>query len=69
MTLNDRLLAAHEAGRHDDLVTLYAEAAAIANTEDAKGFYLTHAYIFALEQNHADAGQLHAQLVQMGREE
>lgn len=67
--LNDRLLAAHAEGAHDALVHLYAEAADRANDPAAEGFFLTHAYVFALERNHPDALRLKARLVASGREE
>jgi hypothetical protein len=67
--LQARLLAAHERGDHDALVGLYREAADGAGTADAAGYFLTHAYIFALETNHADAPALRARLVAMGRED
>lgn len=66
--LDQRLLAAHEAGDKPALVRLYAEAADHANDLDAACFYLTHAYIFALDAGHADAPKLHARLKAEGRE-
>ena len=66
--LNDRLLAAHKACDHAALVALYTDAAAHSDDPDAAGFYLTHAYIFALETGHRDAAHLRAQLVAQGRE-
>lgn len=66
--LDARLLAAHAARDHRTLVDLYREAAEIANDPDAAGFYLTHAYVFALEQNHPAAPRLLARLVTEGRE-
>jgi len=61
-TLQARLLAAHESGDTAQLVTLYSEAAARVEDADAAGFYLTHAYVFALEIGHPAAPALHAQL-------
>lgn len=66
--LDDRLLAAHAAGDRDALVALYTEAAEAAASEGAAGFYLTHAYVFALERGHPAAPALRARLVAMGRE-
>lgn len=66
--LGARLLEAHGRGDRPALVALYAEAAEAANDEDAAGFYLTHAYVYALELGHADAPALHARLVRMGRD-
>ena len=66
--LDTRLLAAHEADDRDLLVSLYTEAADRANDADACGFYLTHAYVFALETGAPKAAALCARLVSMGRE-
>ncbi|MEX3015637.1 hypothetical protein [Gymnodinialimonas hymeniacidonis] len=62
--LDAALLAAHEAGDRARLVTLYAEAAD-ANAQ-AEAFYLTHAYVFALEAGDARAPALRARLVALG---
>ncbi|MDB4092138.1 hypothetical protein N9552_01295 [bacterium] len=67
-TLDAQLLKSHEDDDRPALVALYQEAAKTSNTDDAAGFYLTHAYIFALELGHADAPLLHATLKEMGRE-
>lgn len=67
--LDARLLEAHARDDHPALVTLYSEAADTARDADAIGFYLTHAYIFALELGHPDAASLHARLKETGREE
>lgn len=67
-TLDARLLAAHAAGDTSALVALYAEAAQQAQDEDAAAFFLTHAYVYALDVGHPDASALHAQLVAMGRD-
>ncbi|MEL6808750.1 MAG: hypothetical protein AAFO97_13315 [Pseudomonadota bacterium] len=66
--LDTRLLAAHEARDAHELVLLYQEAAAAADSDDARGFYLTHAHVFALEINHPDTGRLRDALIGMGRE-
>jgi hypothetical protein len=66
--LDARLLAAHEADDRTALVRLYEEAARGANSETATGFYLTHAYVYALELNHPDQTRLRAALIDMGRE-
>ena len=66
--LNARLLAAHAADDRSALVRLYARAADQAPSEDAAAFYLTHAYVFALDTGHADAAALRARLVALGRE-
>lgn len=66
--LDTRLLAAHGRGDRAALVALYAEAAEAAEEEQARCFYLTHAYVFALEAGHAQAPALRARLVAAGRE-
>ena len=67
--LHSRMLAAHGRRDHVALVALYAEAADGAISPQAAGFYLTHAYVFALETGHPDTALLHARLVAQGREE
>jgi len=67
--LDARLLAAHATDDRAMLIKLYAEAADTATDETATGFYLTHAYIFALEAGDPRAPALRARLVAMGREE
>ncbi|MFD0857944.1 hypothetical protein [Roseovarius aquimarinus] len=67
--LHARMLSAHE---HDDrsaLIALYTEAADTANDLDASCFFLTHAYVFALEAGTPQARQLHGRLLRHGREE
>ncbi len=66
-TLDAQLLNAHASGDKPALVTLYAKAADGADTIDAACFYLTHAYIFALELDHRDVAALHARLSKHGR--
>lgn len=66
--LEARLLAAHARGDRAALVDLYAEAADRAGPTDAGFFYLTHAYVYALEMGHAAADGLRARLVAAGRE-
>ena len=66
--LDDRLLAAHARGDRAALVTLYCEAAETAPGEEARYFYLTHAYVHALEDGHPQAPALRARLVAAGRE-
>ncbi|SNS49127.1 hypothetical protein [Antarctobacter heliothermus] len=67
-TLDDRLIAAHARGDRAALVALYAQAAETVNNLDAACFYLTHAYVFALELGDARAAGLHARLKAEGRE-
>lgn len=67
--LDEKLLAAHDRDDRSALVSLYQEAANSAESDDATGFYLTHAYIFALDTGSAQAPALHARLKAMGRED
>jgi hypothetical protein len=67
-TLDGKLRAAHEAQDAETLVTLYCEAATQAGCDDARGFFLTHAYIYALELGDARAAPLKAQLIALRRE-
>ena len=67
-TLDQQLLAAHDDNDLNLLVDLYKQAAAQALDAEAKYFYLTHAYIFALDINHPDAAALKSTLVSAGRE-
>ena len=66
--LDAALLAAHAAKDTASLITLYSQAAQAAKTEDAAAFYLTHAYVFALEAGDARAPDLHKQLIKTGRD-
>ena len=66
--LQTRLLAAHQAADNAALVTLYQEAAQHAASETAEAFYLTHAYVFALEIGAPAAAEIKARLVAMGRD-
>ncbi|EPX78982.1 hypothetical protein [Litoreibacter arenae] len=67
MSLDAELLAAHAAGDVASLVTLYTRASEAATNEVAAGFYLTHAYVFALEAGDARAAKLAQQLRAQGR--
>ncbi len=70
--LDRALLAAHAAGDGAALCQLYAQAADLAEAGgqvDRACFYLTHAYVFALERGDGAAGTLHARLKALGREE
>ena len=68
-TLDEQLIAAHSANDQTVLVSLYQQAATTAKDEQAAAFFLTHAYVLALEAGHSDASALHARLKSMGREE
>jgi len=70
--LDTALIAAHEARDGSALVGLYVEAADSAEAGgaiDAACFYLTQAYVFALQTGDARAAGLHARLKARGREE
>ena len=67
-SLQSRLLNAHALDDIEELVSLYTEAADTAAKEDARGFYLTHAYIYALEAGLNTAEDLRRRLIAMGRE-
>jgi hypothetical protein len=70
--LDADLIAAHEARDWRQLVALYSEAAdtsEAAGDIDAACFYLTHAYVFALQTGDPRAADLHQRLKARGREE
>lgn len=70
-SLNRDLLAAHAAGHHEDLVRLYtlaADRAELRGDTDATCFFLTHAFVFALESGSDAAFALNQRLVSYGRE-
>lgn len=66
--LDAQLLAAHDAQDQQSLVDLYAQAAQCADDDNARSFYLTHAYVFALELGAPAATELRQMLIDMGRE-
>jgi hypothetical protein len=65
--LQDRLLAAHADDDRSRLVALYTEAADGTADIDAACFYLTHAYIFALELGDPVSDALYQRLHAHGR--
>lgn len=67
-SLDDQLLSAHARDDRPALVSLYTQAADQAHDPDAACFYLTQAYIFALEQGDSRATALHTRLMAEGRE-
>lgn len=70
--LEHRLLAAHARRDADALMTLYVEAANLQETggnADAACFYLTHAFVFALETGSERADALQMRLWKLGREQ
>ncbi|MEM9754949.1 MAG: hypothetical protein AAF914_03095 [Pseudomonadota bacterium] len=60
------LLAAHEAGDPRVIGRCYADAAAVTNDPGEIAFFLTHAYIFALEAGAPEAAGLRARLIALG---
>jgi hypothetical protein len=68
-SLDAKMIAAHEARDTRALIRLYTEAADTANDLDASCFYLTHAYVFALEAGAPEAPRLHERLKVHGREQ
>jgi hypothetical protein len=65
------LLRAHAEEDLTTLIQLYTRAADIKEVEgdiDAACFYLTHAYVFALQAGVADAPSLQTRLWKHGRE-
>ncbi len=70
--LQTAMLTAHDAGDTPRLVALYTEAADHAEAVgdiNACCFYLTHAYVFALEIGDPAADALHNRLKAYGRDE
>lgn len=67
--LHHRMLDAHARQAPAALIALYTEAADSANDLDASCFFLTHAYVFALEAGAPQAAQLRRRLMRHGREE
>ncbi len=68
--LDERLLAAHASADVQKLVALYTEAAdrcEIDGDVDAACFYLTHAFVFALQVGAEDAIVLQQRLYHHGR--
>ncbi len=65
------ILDAHASGDRREIALLYAEAASRAERSgdgDRAGFFLTQAWIFALEAGDPLADELRARLVAQGRE-
>lgn len=67
MTLDEALLDAHARDDRAALVTLYSRAAEATDEVDATCFFLTQAYVFALETGHAATQPLHDRLKAFGR--
>ncbi len=72
LELDQLLLQAHDANQIEELVRLYTVAANAKEAEgsiDAACFYLTHAFVFALECGHDQCDGLQHRLAQFGREQ
>lgn len=67
-SLDQALISAHLADDVDALIGLYQQAAKEADTDDQKAFFLTHAYIFALERGDRRAASIQRELIAMGRD-
>ncbi len=68
--LDHALLQAHEDKDSAELVRLYTLAgdqAEVAGNIDAACFYLTHAFVFALEAGLPEAKELNRRLAERGR--
>ncbi|MDJ1017489.1 MAG: hypothetical protein QNJ35_13330 [Paracoccaceae bacterium] len=68
--LEARLLAAHARADTEELIAGYtraAEHAKMAGDTDKACFFLTHAWVFALEAGDPRAAQLRARLMSEGR--
>lgn len=66
--LDQRLLQAHAVDDRGALIQLYAEASGAAKSPVARNFYLTHAYVYALEAGIPEADFLRRRLVDYGAE-
>lgn len=66
--LNAQLIAAHETNDIAALGALYTKAADQSGNIDQACFYLTHAYVFALERGDPSACVLRERLAAHGRE-
>lgn len=67
-TLEKALLAAHARGDGPEMVNLYQQAAAATDDEDQAAFFLTQAFVFALETGDPATATLRQSLIDLGRE-
>ena len=65
--LHSQLLAAHDQRNHEGLIGLYTLAADRSNDLVERSFFLTHAFVFALEAGDMRAPVLRSRLHEMGR--
>ena len=61
-SLDAELLAAHAVDDRHTLIRLYTQAAEATNDLDAACFFLTYAYIYALELGVPEAAELHRRI-------
>ena len=69
-SLHQRMLQAHAGQDLTSLITLYSKAGKRMETRgdtDAACFYLTHAYVYALELDAPELPELQTQLAAYGR--
>jgi len=69
--LDQRLFAAHATGDAAALAALYTQAADLAEAAmetDRACFYLTHAWVFALDAGLGEARCIHRRLIRHGRD-
>ena len=66
--LDSDLIAAHARGDLKALVELYRAAAKDASSKEAHAFYLTHAYVFALDGGLPEAKSIGAELRRLDRD-
>ena len=69
MSLNEKILEAHQNKNLSLLVELYQEAAKNVSKAEEENFFLVQAYTFALEVRHSQALFLRRELVSRGVEE
>ena len=70
--IEKKMLKAHEEYNQKELVRLYTKAGEMKqkeNDENAEAFFLTHAYVFALESGSENAKEICKRLVKLGREQ
>ena len=67
--LEDRLSDALDRDDRQSLIDLYQEAASQACSHRQRAFFLTHAYVHALEMGDGRAQELRANLVAMAAED
>ena len=69
MSLNDKILKAHQNKNLSLLVELYQEASNTVSTHQEQNFFRVQAYIYALEVGHHLTPILYKKLVEAGVEE